>query len=153
MPIKYPRVRDRKAGREAGLESYRKLQSSVDMHEDVLRRLLHGLSCRRYRECCEIVPEVFGLSASTLSRRFIRASEVKLREFMERRLDDLDIVAIFIDGKTFQSDQMVIALGVTSEGRKVILGFVQTGTENCCVRCLWGRYRISTNNGIDSLKL
>jgi transposase-like protein len=48
-------------------------------------------------------------------------------------LDDLDIVAIFIDGKTFQSDEMVIALGVTSKGKKVILGFVQTGTENAKV--------------------
>jgi len=133
VPIQYPRVRDRKAGREVGLESYKKLQSSEDMDEGVLRRLLHGLSCRRYRECCEMVPEVFGLSSSTLSRRFIRASEEKLKEFMERRLDDLDIVAIFIDGKTFQSDEMVIALGVTLEGHKVILGFVQTGTENARV--------------------
>jgi len=40
---------------------------------------------------------------------------------MDRRLDELDIVAIVIDGKSFKDDQMIIALGVTEESRKVIL--------------------------------
>jgi transposase-like protein len=39
-------------------------------------------------------------------------------------------VALFLDGKTFAEDQMVIALGVTLSGQKVVLGFVQTATEN-----------------------
>ena len=49
---------------------------------------------------------------------------------MERRLDQLDIVAIFIDGKAFREDEMIVALEVTIEGSKVILGFIQAGTEN-----------------------
>ncbi len=52
---------------------------------------------------------------------------------MERRLDELDIVAIVIDGKSFKDDEMIIALGVTEEGRKVLLGFIQAGTENASV--------------------
>jgi transposase-like protein len=52
---------------------------------------------------------------------------------MERRLHGYDIVAIIIDGKTFKDDEMMIALGVTIEGRKVTLGFIQTGTENASV--------------------
>jgi transposase-like protein len=39
-------------------------------------------------------------------------------------------VALILDGKSFGSDEMVIALGVTGEGRKVVLGFIQTGAEN-----------------------
>jgi len=39
-------------------------------------------------------------------------------------------VALILDGKSFGTDEMVIALGVTIEGRKIPLGFVQTGTEN-----------------------
>ncbi len=39
-------------------------------------------------------------------------------------------MALFLDGKTFGKDQMVIGLGVTLKGEKVILGFVQTATEN-----------------------
>lgn len=39
-------------------------------------------------------------------------------------------MALVLDGKTFADDEMVIALGVTVKGHKVILGFVQTATEN-----------------------
>jgi transposase-like protein len=45
-------------------------------------------------------------------------------------LDSYDFVALFLDGKTFSEDEMVIALGITLSGEKVILGFIQTGTEN-----------------------
>ena len=38
---------------------------------------------------------------------------------------------IFLDGKAFSREkQMVVAVGVTIEGEKVILGFVETGSEN-----------------------
>ncbi len=53
----------------------------------LFRRVLHGLSCRRYEACAEAVPEAFGLSASSVSRRFIRASARALQELSERRLD------------------------------------------------------------------
>jgi transposase-like protein len=35
-----------------------------------------------------------------------------------------------MDGKSFDKDQMVVALGITLEGKKIFLGFVQTATEN-----------------------
>jgi len=40
------------------------------------------------------------------------------------------VVAVFLDGKSFAEDQMVLALGTTLNGDKVLLGFVQTDTEN-----------------------
>ena len=40
------------------------------------------------------------------------------------------MVALFMDGKTFPPDEMIIALGVTLTGEKVILGLLQTATEN-----------------------
>ena len=49
---------------------------------------------------------------------------------MERSLEGYDLVALFLDGKTFGEDSMVLAVGVTVEGRKVMLGMVQTATEN-----------------------
>jgi putative transposase len=76
------------------------------------------------------VPEAFGLAPSTVSRRYIRASARQLQALRERRLDGYDLVALLLDGKTFAEDEMVIALGVTLQGQKVILGFVQTATEN-----------------------
>jgi len=52
---------------------------------------------------------------------------------MDRRLDDCNIVAIIIDGKRFKDDEIIIALGVTAEGKKVLLRFIQAGTENASV--------------------
>ena len=42
----------------------------------------------------------------------------------------MDLLAVFLDGKSFADDQMVIAVGVDLGGAKHILGFVQTATEN-----------------------
>ena len=123
LPIVYQRVRDRRKGREVELTSYKGLQEPQQVDEGLLKRVLLGLSCRRYRDCCEAIPEAFSLSPSTVSRRFIRASTKKLKELMDRRLDTYEIVAIIIDGKSFKDDEMIIAHGVTEEGRKVILGF------------------------------
>ena len=73
------------------------------------------------------------MSRTTVSRSFIEASQAKLKEFRERDLTGVDVVAVFLDGKTFAEDMLVVALGVTLEGRKVALDFVQTGTENARV--------------------
>ncbi len=96
----------------------------------MLRRILYGLSCRDYRACAEAVPEAFGLSRSSLSRRYIKATARKLQALQERRLDGYEFVVLVLDGKTFAEDTMVTALGLTLQGEKLILGFVQTGTEN-----------------------
>lgn len=130
LPIVYPRVRDRARKREVPLTTYEQLKVPRAADAGLFRKVLHGLSCRRYEACAEAVPEAFGLSASSVSRRFIRASAQQLRELNERRLGAEEFVVLFLDGKTFADDRMVIALGVTRQGEKKILGFVQTATEN-----------------------
>ena len=54
----------------------------------------------------------------------------QVRELQDRRLEGYDLVAVLLDGKTFAEDAMVTAVGVTITGEKVLLGFVQTATEN-----------------------
>lgn len=125
-----PRVRNRAENKEVHLDTYRLLQEPRDADEGVLRRILLGLSCRNYRRCAEAVPEAFAVSPSTVSRRFIKASSRKLKELMERDLSEYDIVVLFIDGKSFAEDEMIIALGVTITGEKIPLGFIQAATEN-----------------------
>jgi hypothetical protein len=87
VPIPYQRVRDRREGKEVELTSYKRLQEPRGMNEGLLKKILLGLSCRRYEECSGAIPEAFSLTPSTVSRRFIRASARKLGDFMERRLD------------------------------------------------------------------
>ena len=57
-----------------------------------LLKLLKGLSCRDYEACVELAAETFGLTASSLSRRFKRASAKKLAEMSERDLSGYDLV-------------------------------------------------------------
>jgi transposase-like protein len=130
VPVEVPRVRNRQAGTEVPLQTYARLQQPRDADEGVLRRILYGLSCRDYRTAADAVPEAFGLSRSSISRRYIQATARKLAALQERRLDRYDVVALVLDGKRFADDTLVVALGITLRGEKVLLGFVQTGTEN-----------------------
>ena len=130
VPILVPRVRNQQEDKEIRLRSYERLQEPWNGDGGILKRILHGLSCRSYEACAEAVPEAFGLSGSTVSKRYIRASAKELKKLCERRLEGYDFVGLILDGKIFGVDEMVIALGVTVQGRKIPLGFVQTGTEN-----------------------
>ena len=131
IPIKVPRVRDTSNHREVSISTYKKLQQPTVKAEDkLLKKVLYGLSCRDYRECSEAIPEALSLSPSSVSRRYIEASRKKLKELTDRRLEGYDIIAVVMDGKAFGDDGMIIALGVTVEGRKVFLGIIQSSTEN-----------------------
>ena len=130
IPMEVPRVRDRLRGQEVPLQTYERLQQPRALDTGLLHKVLGGLATREYERCAEAVPEAFGLSASTVSRRFKRASARKLQELSGRRLEGYDLVALILDGKTFAEDEMVAAVGVAVTGEKVLLGFVQTATEN-----------------------
>jgi len=131
IPIMVPRVRDTRNNKEVPLSAYERFQEPTeDADEKLLRRVLHGLSCGNYRECSEAIPEALSLSPSTVSRRYIRASRKKLKELMERKLGQYDFIAIILDGKRFGEDGIIMAVGVTIEGKKILLGIIQSGTEN-----------------------
>ena len=125
-----PRVRNVKMKTEVPLKAYERLQSPQVVDDMALKRVINGMSQRDYHKAAIAVPETFGIKKTSVCRRFIRASGKKLKEFLERDLSEHDIVAIFIDGKWFAENEIVIALGVTVEGDKVLLGFVETSTEN-----------------------
>src|SRR3989338_4706378 len=80
IPVMVPRIRDRRTNLEVPLMSLERLQSPRSMDGGLFRRVLQGLSCHNYEECAEAVPQAFGLSASTVSRRYIRASARRLKE-------------------------------------------------------------------------
>lgn len=130
MGIEVPRIRDRHRGVEIPLSSYQALHQGTRCDEAALIRVLKGLSCRDYASASMAAPEAFGLSSSTVSRQFIRASIKHLKALQERDLSKQAIVAIILDGKTFSQDDLIVAIGVTVVGQKVVLGFVETTTEN-----------------------
>ncbi len=131
--VEVPRIRDIQQKREVTLESYCALQEPKVINDQVYRALVNGLSSRRYEEVAEKIPETFGISKSSVSRRFKKATAARLAEVLERNLSELDIVAIFLDGKHLSETDMVLALGITLGGEKITLGFVETNTENATV--------------------
>ncbi len=130
LPVMVPRVRNMKNRKEVALDAYQALQRPRKMDEGLLLRMLKGIATRNYDACAETVPEAFGLSSSSVSRRYIKGTARKLAEFQERSLEEYDLVALFLDGKTFADEEIIIALGVTLDGHKIPLGFVQAATEN-----------------------
>lgn len=130
VSVAVPRVRNLSTKQEVTLKSYERLQNPQLVDDMALTRVIHGMSQRNYEKAAVHVPETFGIKKTSICRRFIRASAKKLQAFTERDLSDYDIVAIFIDGKFFAENEIVIALGVTIKGEKILLGFVETSTEN-----------------------
>jgi putative transposase len=122
LPVEVPRVRNVDGGSEVPLRAYQALQTPRQMDEGLLLRMLKGIATRNYEACAEAVPEAFGLSSSSVSRRYVKGTARKLAQFQERSLEDYDLVALFLDGKSFADEEIIIALGVTLDGQKIPLG-------------------------------
>lgn len=106
------------------------MRGTDQVDELLLKRVLYGISCRNYETAAAAVPGAIGLPSSTVSRTFTRTSAQQLQAIQDRDLSLLDVVAVFLDGKTFADMTMVIAVGIALTGEKHLLGFVETGTEN-----------------------
>lgn len=128
-------ARSRRTGGPAGVvrwgqTTYAQFQRPRTADAGLFRTVLRGLTCRQYEAGAEAVPEAFGLSVSSVSRRFIRASARHWQRWGERRRERDEFVALGLEGKTFAEDAMVIALGITRQGQKQILVSSRRRTEN-----------------------
>ena len=132
IPLERPRVRTRE-GQEVELESYGQLQQDGKLQRAVRERMVAGLSTRNYRRAVESVLEGYGIEKSSVSRQFVAASSNQLRVLCERRLEDLNLVVLMIDGIHFGGQVLVVALGIAEGGEKHVLGVWQGATENTTV--------------------
>lgn len=147
IPITVPRLRNIKNNCEIPLETMKLLRKHGELDEQLFNSVFNGISCRNFKKAAQEVPGAIGLSSSTISRRMIESTEEKLSEFQERDLSSYDFVSMWIDGKTFADDMLVVAMGLTMDGYKMPMGFVQTGTENKMVISKFLRDLI--NRGLD----
>jgi transposase-like protein len=132
LRIQRPRVRSA-AGVGAGevpLERYEQLQRSDALPQAFLRRMVRGVSTRDYDGVIDLAREGFGVQKSSISRGFVRASAASLEAWAGRSLAGVRFVAVLIDGVEYAEESMVVALGVTAEGQKQVLGMRQGATEN-----------------------
>jgi len=129
VAIEKPRVRDEQTGQEIALEQYEKYRDPKVFDRKVFRDGLRHISQRDYEVGVEQIAGSFGFSKSSVSRSWKRATIKKLKELQERPLDDLNIVAVLIDGKRFRKLGVVIALGISQDGKKHVLGAYEAHTE------------------------
>ena len=132
VPVQRPRVRDVR-NREVPLGSYEMLQRASLMEDSVWHKLMHGLTTRRYSEVVRELEEAYGIEKSTVSEYFIEASRGRLQKLQARQLGEHAFCAMMIDGTCFEDQQVVVAIGLTLKGQKVILGLHQGATENATV--------------------
>jgi len=85
------------------------------------------------RRAVESVLEGYGIEKISVSRQFVAASCNQLRVLCERRLEDLHLVVLMIDGIHFGGQVLVVALGIAEGGAKHVLGVWQGATENTTV--------------------
>lgn len=128
--IQVPRIYDNKERRNKALENYEQLKDIEPDENRLMKAILYGLSTNDYKSIVEQFIDSRGLSRSKVSQRFIEESSKRLEEFSNRDLSVENYISIFIDGKYFHKEQIVIALGITEDGRKIPLGFIQTTKEN-----------------------
>lgn len=86
VPIEVPRLYDKEADRTEEAEYYKRLHEIPIQSEEVIKKIIKGLSQYDYEEVTKSVLESFGLSQSSISRRFIEESGKRLEEFEKRGL-------------------------------------------------------------------
>jgi putative transposase len=128
MEVKKPRVK--KAGKEVELESYQALQGYDLLQERVLKHMMNGVSTRSYEPLLDDISGGLGLKKSTVSKAFTRSSRNALDQLNGRDLSGYRWLAVMIDGIEFAGSSVVVALGITLEGEKLILGLKRGESED-----------------------
>jgi transposase-like protein len=132
VAVERPRVRTRE-GEEVPLDSYERLQHDGRRQRAVREGIVAGLTSRNYHRAVQSVLDGYGIEKSSVSRQFVAASAAELKKLCEKKLDDLDLVAILIDGIHLGKQVLVVALGIETIGEKHVLGLWQGATENTTV--------------------
>lgn len=132
VPLRRPRVRDARH-REIPLGSYEMLQRASLMEDSVWHKIMHGLTTRRYGQVVRELEQAYGIEKSTVSEHFIEASRRRLEQLQGRPLDQHVLCAVMIDGTCYADQEVVVAMGLSLQGHKVILGLHQGATENATV--------------------
>jgi len=132
LKVNKPRLRKRGRGakKEIPVPAYEAMQRDAATGERMLGILLNGVSTRRYQRVIPEMADTAGVSKSTVSREAIEASEAALKQLLERRFDDLDLLIIYLDGMKFQDQCVLAAVGVDAEGGKHVLALREGATEN-----------------------
>jgi putative transposase len=135
VQVRRPRVRGTTGG-EATLPSVAVFRGRDPLTARMMQQLLAGVSTRQYEASLEARPSgrrTRGSSKSAVSRTVVRRTRQRLQAQRTRRLEGLELVALFMDGVVVAQQTVIVALGITRAGRKEPLGLRLGSTENAVV--------------------
>jgi transposase-like protein len=92
--------------------------------------MMAGVSTREYEGLLDEVSGGLGLKRSSVSKAFVRGSKQQLEALNGRDLSSYEWAALMIDGIEYAGSCVVVALGITIEGKKLVLGLRRGDTEN-----------------------
>jgi transposase-like protein len=135
VKVRRPRMRTTDDEHELPVQSYEHFADRDPLTRAVMDRMLAGVSTRRFAPVGEPVgSEVEQASASTgktaVSDMFIERTRTALSELMSRRLEDVRLAVMMLDGLEIAERTHVVALGISTEGVKIPLGLWEGSTEN-----------------------
>lgn len=131
IDIRRPRARDVEAG-ELQLPTFAWAASADPLNAATMSAIAAGVSTRRYAKTVDRLPpdeHSSSASSSAVSRRFVALSQQQLDEWLQRRVDELDLPVVMIDGIHFRDSVILLALGIDSQGNKHVLGLREGSTE------------------------
>jgi transposase-like protein len=136
--VERPRVRSADGRAELPLATYAHFADRDLFTAVVLERMLAGVSTRRYRRSqepvgAELEQAARSTSKSSVSRTFVERTREALGELMARRLDDVRLAVMMLDGIDLKGRTNIVALGITTDGAKIPLGLWEGSTENATV--------------------
>lgn len=129
VPGTRPRLRHIEQG-EVTLQSYARLRNSGAFSEELLEKILRGVSAQKYADTVLDAAHAIGVSPTAISRKVVDMTTAKLKAFQERSLKAFTPFALFLDTIHRGGEAFVVALGVDVSGEKMALGFWQGSSEN-----------------------
>jgi transposase-like protein len=138
VQVERPRVRAVDGSGEVALRTYEHFADRDPFSRHVLEQLLAGVSTRRFERTrepvgTEVEAYARSTSRSSVSREFVSRSRENLLALMSRRLDDLRLAVLMLDGIELKGRCCVVALGISTDGVKLPLGLWDGSTENATV--------------------
>jgi transposase-like protein len=132
LPVRRPRLRH-KADGEVPVPAYEAIKTGGKLASRMMSILLDGVSTRKYKRVIPEMAETVGVSKSAVSRANIEAGQKLLEELAERKLDDLDLLIVYLDGIRLGKHHILGAVGVDPTGQKHVLGLREGSGENTTV--------------------
>lgn len=135
VEVSRPRMRTADDAHELPVETYEYFADRDPLTRAVMDRMLAGVSTRKFAVVGEPVGEEVerdssATGKSTVSELFIERTRTALGELMGRRLDDVRLAVMMLDGMEIADRCHVVALGISTDGVKIPLGLWEGSTEN-----------------------